>query len=289
MASSKANSICIAGGSGFIGKAIRSHLLAKGYDVEIIQRSVYQGNPDQLSLIIEGCKAVINLAGASIAKRWSPGYKREILSSRTVSTQTISNAFRLCKQAPERFISASATGIYDSVHDHDESSTALANGFLADVCLQWENEALHVQDLTKLSIIRLGVVLGRGGGSLKKLWPLFRSGLGGRLGHGLQAFPYIHIADACAAITHILEQENPAPLYNLVSPQQINNRMFTSALAKACRRPAIMIIPGFILRLVMGKAAVVLLEGQRVKPAQLLHEHFNFRFSSLNQENFFNK
>lgn len=279
--------IFIAGGRGFIGQELQQRLESDGYSVFILSRSEYQSNPVKLAEKIDGSYAVINLAGATINKPWTARYKAEILESRILSASTIAQASSLCKQPPERFISTSAVGIYDSVLEHTEQSTFFADGFLAEVCRKWEAAPVNVPAATKLIIIRLGVVLGKNGGMLKKLKPLFNYCLGGRMGSGDQAFPFIHIHDAAEAFIHILSQQSPAEIYNLVSPKMITNKQFTRAYAKALHRPAILAVPAFALKILLGKRSALILDGQKVIPEKLQQEGFKFRFPEISQPDFF--
>jgi len=287
MDSSTNKTVCIAGGNGFVGQALTIFLQQSGFSVIILPRALYQHNAQALAERIDGCHAVINLAGASIGKRWTRRYRAEIINSRLLSADNICKAMSLCNQPPERFISTSAVGIYDTIHQHSEDSTFFANDFLSDVCKRWEAAAGATPMQTKRSIIRLGVVLGKEGGTLKKLLPLFRLGLGGRMGSGKQAFSFIHIHDICKAVLHVLSQQNPKEIYNLVAPQIISNKEFTRALAQALHRPAWLIVPAFVLKLMLGKSADVVLKGQQVIPSNLLNEGFVFDFPDIHQKIFF--
>ncbi len=287
MAISNNKKIFIAGGRGFIGQVLQQKLESAGFSVFILSRTEYQSNPAKLAEKINGCFAVINLAGATINKRWTASYKAEILESRIQSASTIAQAISLCKQPPERFISTSAVGIYDTVHVHTEQSTSFAAGFLPEVCKKWEAAPANVPANTKLIIIRLGVVLGMNGGMLKKLKPLFNLCLGGRMGSGKQAFPCIHIHDVAGAIIHILSMQSPAEIYNLVSPKIITNKQFTAAFAKALHRPAIWTVPAFALKIMLGKRSALILYGQKVIPENLQQENFVFRFPDISHPDFF--
>jgi len=287
MESSINKTICIAGGNGFVGQALSKFLQQSGFTVLVLPRTLYQHDVQALADRIDGCHAVINLAGASIGKRWTRSYRAEILNSRLVSTNSICKAMSLCNQPPVRFISTSAVGIYDTIHQHSEDSIFFANDFLSDVCKRWELAADAAPDSVQKSIVRLGVVLGKEGGTLKKLLPLFRAGLGGRMGSGKQAFSFIHIHDICKAILHILSQQNSKEIYNLVAPQIISNKEFTRALAHALHRPAWLFVPAFILKFMLGKSADVILKGQQVIPANLLKEGFVFDFPDIHQQGFF--
>jgi len=287
MGSSINKTVCIAGGNGFVGQALKTSLQQSGFTVLVLPRTLYQHDVQALADRIDGCHAVINLAGASIGKRWTRSYRAEILNSRLVSTNNICKAMSLCNQPPERFISTSAVGIYDTSHQHSEDSIFFANDFLSDVCKRWELAADATPAYVRKSIVRLGVVLGKEGGTLKKLLPLFRMGLGGRMGSGKQAFSYIHIHDLCKAVLHILLQQNPSEKYNLVAPQIISNKEFTRALAQALHRPAWLFVPAFVLKLMLGKSADVILKGQQVIPSNLLNEGFEFDFPDIHQQGFF--
>lgn len=278
--------IFIAGGRGFIGQTLCRELESSGFSVVILSRSEYQSNPTKLAEQIDGSFALINLAGATINKRWNENYKTEILESRIQSTTTIAQAIDLCKQPPERFISTSAVGIYDTFHIHTEQSTSFADGFLSEVCMKWEASTTTVDRTTKRTIIRLGVVLGMNGGMLKKLKPLFKLYLGGRMGSGNQLFPLIHIQDVVGAIIHILSMQSPAEIYNLVSPKIITNKQFTRAFAKVLHRPAIWTVPAFALKIILGNRSALILDGQTVIPEKLQQEGYVFRFPDVTNAEF---
>ncbi|MPM20240.1 Epimerase family protein [bioreactor metagenome] len=279
--------ILIAGGSGFVGKALQKTLAQSGFEVVVLPRSVYQGNDNSLKNLMENVYAVINLAGAPINSRWTKKSRKEILDSRITATTQLRNAVMLCKNPPQYFISASAVGIYDTTGVHDESSDAFSNDFPAEICKSWEAPVEKIKSKTHASIVRLGLVLGKDGGTIKKLLPLFKSGLGGKLGSGKQPFPYIHIQDVCKAVIHILSQSNPSEIYNFTSPQSITNKDFTRALAKALHRPSVFFIPSFILKFLFGKRASMILNGQQVIPRNLLNEGFQFGFADINHQEFF--
>ena len=180
--------IAVNGTSGFIGGELCRFFRAEGHEVVAIPRAVY-ADKDALKDLAGGCDAVINLAGASIAARWSEAYKKRLRTSRIETTRTLAGAINELENPPF-FISASAVGIYENGIDHDESSVKFDRGFLGELACEWESEAAKAR--TQTAIFRLGVVLGRGG-ALAKMLPAFRLGLGGKLGSGEQAFCWIHI------------------------------------------------------------------------------------------------
>ncbi|PLW92972.1 MAG: TIGR01777 family protein [Marinilabiliales bacterium] len=279
---SSSNTVFIAGGSGFLGSTLNEYLTNTGYSVEILPRDIYQKNPEKLAEIINASYAVINLAGASISKRWTKKYKAELKYSRIQSTQTIVAAIEMAEIKPKVLLSASATGIYsESDESHHESSNSFADDFLGQLAQEWENEALKASKHTKVRIIRLGVILGKNGGMVKKLKPLFKWMLGGRMGSGKQAFAYVHTEDVCRACVHILKSESDQKLYNIVAPELTDNKTFTKTFAKACNRKALFIIPSFALKLFLGEGSIIILSGQKVVPAALQKEGFTFRYPDI--------
>lgn len=276
--------IIVCGASGLIGKEIARHFVNLGFSVMSITRADLQLTPSQLAAKITGAKAVINLAGASIAKRWTTRYKAELYQSRVHSTRQIAKAIEEAEQPPEVFFSASATGIYDPFEVHDEYSTSYAPNFLAKICLDWEHEATRIckENISRVIIGRLGMVLSGDGGALAAMKLPFSLGLGGRIGHGYQCMPFIHIHDVVSAIHFLIANPKAQGIYNLVAPQLISNREFTAALAKAFNRPArIPLSPG-LLRIVLGERTILLTEGQKVIPHRLSEEGFHFKYVDLN-------
>lgn len=271
----------ISGATGFIGQALTRHLRSLGHEIIPVDRRAL-GLDDRtfLEQFIEGADVVINLAGSPVAARWTHEVKAGILASRVETTRKLAGAISSAKSRP-LFLSASAIGIYDSIHRHDEESMHLANGFLAQVCEQWEKEARQVPSEVRLVILRLGVVLGPGGGVLGKMYRPFSLGLGGRIGSGRQPVSFIHIDDLLAAVQHIIEQPGIRGVVNAVAPVPSTNAEFTDKLAKVLRQPAIMAVPAFAIRMLYGEGASVMLEGQQVVPARLEKEGFRFRYPTI--------
>lgn len=275
MEESSVKRVCINGSSGFVGQQLIPFLKENGYKVITIKRE-YLNNPKELAGLINGCEAVINLAGASIAgRRWTKKYRKTILQSRIETTANLVTAIGQCDIKPKLLISASAVGIYDSLNQHTEASVNFAGDFPAEVCKAWENESAKAIPYTSVAIMRFGIVLGSEGGVLKKLRPLFKSGLGGKIGNGKQPFPFVSIKDLCRAALFIIQQQKQG-IYNLVSPEKADNKRFTKALAQSSRCPALFIIPGFLLKLLLGERADIFLKGQDVIPNRLTIEGFKF-------------
>ncbi|MCX6245161.1 MAG: TIGR01777 family oxidoreductase [Bacteroidetes bacterium] len=274
--------LSISGSTGLVGRELINKLTGDEWTFRIISRdSIKMPDEEFLEKKIEGADAVINLAGAPIIKHWTEAYKKEILDSRISTTRKIATAIRNAKVKPPVFISASAIGIYDSVNTHDEESTSLADDFLGKVCSEWEAEAMAVSDLTRVVIIRLGVVLSSKGGALKKAHGPFSFGLGGVIGSGQQAFSFIHIRDLIKIYQAILENKNITGVVNAVAPESTNNYHFTKTLGKVLNQMTIFKIPESALRLIYGDAAVTLTEGQKVVPAKLMKNGFQFEFPTI--------
>ena len=267
--------IAVNGASGFIGGELCRFFRAQGHEIVSIPRAAY-ADKDMLKNLIKGCDAVINLAGASIAARWSEAYKRRLRASRIETTRTLVCAINELENPPF-FISASAVGIYENGLGHDESSVKFDRGFLGELACEWENEAAKAR--TQTAIFRLGVVLGQGG-ALAKMLPAFRLGLGGKLGSGEQAFCWIHIADLLEVFKFVL-QNRQSGVFNLVSPTPSTNGEFTQILGEVLARTTFFKVPKFALNLMLGEGSSVLLEGAKVYPKALMESGFGFKFSDL--------
>ena len=229
---------------------------------------------------LEGLAAAIHLSGASVAAhRWTSAWKREMWLSRVESTRALASTLAALRQPPKTLMVASAAGIYGNRGDEllDESS-APGSGFLADLCREWEAAARPaVEAGIRVVHLRFGVVLGPGAGALAKMLPLFRLGLGGRLGSGRQWMSWISLADAGSAIFFAMNMPTLAGPLNVTAPRPVTNAEFTQALGKAVHRPAVLPAPAFALRLALGAMAnEALLASARVVPAKLGDAGFQF-------------
>ena len=236
---------------------------------------------------LDGIDAVVHLAGEPIAPgRWTARRKREILESRTGSTRLLSEVLARLKTPPSVLISASAIGYYGNRGDArlDEESGP-GSGFLAEVCLAWEQAVEPARRAgIRVAIPRIGVVLARHGGALAPLLLPFRLGLGGRLGHGRQYMSWIHIGDLVAAFQHALDQPDLEGPFNAVAPNPVPNTEFTKTLARVLHRPAFLPIPVPILRLALGELAEpLLLDSTRLTPSRLESTDFRFTHPKLEE------
>lgn len=232
----------------------------------------------------DGCQAVFHLAGEPVAEgRWTKAKKANIRDSRVEGTKHLVEALRQLEHRPEVLVSASAVGIYGSRGDEvlAESATA-AEGFLADVCRAWEAEALAAEDLgMRVVTIRIGLVLGAQGGALARMLPLFKLCAGGRLGHGRQWMPWIHVDDLAALFLYCAQSETLSGAVNGSAPDPVTNRHFTKALATAVGRPALFPAPAFALRVGLGEFSEVLLASQRAVPDKALSAGFEFEHPTI--------
>jgi len=279
-----------------LGTVLRKALAARGVEIlQLVRRNPVAGGqllwnpvaspaiPD--TALLEGLQAAIHLGGVNVAgHRWTPAWKREIRSSRVESTRALATALAALSQAPHTLLVASATGIYGDRGDEllDEDSNP-GRGFLADVCQEWEDAARPaVEAGIRVVNLRFGVVLGPGPGALAKMLPIFRLGLGGRLGSGRQWMSWISLADTVAAVLFALDTPTLAGPVNLTAPQPATNAEFTRALARAVHRPAVLPAPAFALRLALGAMAdEALLSSARVVPSSLLNAGFQFAHPTL--------
>ena len=281
--------IAITGASGLIGSALVGKLKGDGYTVQrLVRRPTVSAeeifwNPatQEIDLAaLEGVDAVIHLAGAGVGdKRWTKKYKSEILNSRLLGTTTIANAVAQVK--PKVFISSSAIGWYGETGNR--AVTEIDRGgddFLAAVCREWEAAADLAGDVRTVKI-RTGLVLDPTGGALGRMLPLFRFGLGGKLGSGKQWWSWITLHDHLRAIEFILENDQISGPVNVTSPNPVTNQEFTSALARALRRPALFPAPAFALKLALGGFSTEILGSKKVLPNALTEAGFNFEFPHI--------
>jgi uncharacterized protein (TIGR01777 family) len=224
---------------------------------------------------------VVNLAGAPVASRWTRARKAEIRRSRVDLTRALLERIAAFERVPQAFVSASAVGYYGtSFTETFVESSPPGDDFLARVCVEWEREANRASLLgIRVAIVRLGVVLGKDGGALKKMLLPFRFGLGGRLGSGRQWMSWVDIDDVVGIF--LLAIDSQSGVMNAVSPQPVINAEFTQVLANAVRRPAVLPVPTFALRLLFGEGAQILTGGQRVLPERTLEAGYRFRAPEL--------
>lgn len=286
--------ILISGSHGLVGKALFKSLKADGHEVFNLVRyaprseSEIEWSPDRYSIALarlEGFDAVVNLAGESIAKgRWTDDKKRSIRESRVKGTKLLGDALANLTNRPKTFICASAIGYYGNRGDEIlTESSAPGEGFLADVCVEWEKAtALATEKGIRVVNARFGVILDKNGGALAKMLPPFRMGLGGRIGSGKQWMSWIALADVVGALKFALVNGILNGPVNFVAPNPVTNAQLTKTLGKALSRPAIFPIPAFGVRLVFGEMAdALLLASQRVEPERLTAAAYQFQHEEL--------
>ena len=277
--------IAITGASGLIGTALVGHLKAEGHTVQRLVRrpaissDEVQWDPQTGYVDIEalrGVDAVIHLAGVGVGdKRWSKKYKSEILNSRLLGTTTIAKA--VAEIQPQVFISASAIGWYgESGNRAVVESDSVGEDFLAAVCREWEGAADLAAPVRTVKI-RTGLVLDPTGGALGKMLPLFRLGLGGKLGSGKQWWSWITLHDVIRAISFILDSKVEGPV-NLTAPNPVTNQEFTSALARAMHRPALFPAPALALKISLGGFSSEILGSKKVSPQVLTDAGFTWDY-----------
>jgi len=274
--------IAVSGSNGYIAKNLIPELETANHVVTRIERSEL-GNVDQLTKKLSDIDVVINLAGAPILKRWTVANKNEILRSRIDSTQNIVHAINrlTTEHRPGLFISASAIGIYSADKVHTEESNSFSNDFVADVVKCWENASKDLNPDVRKVIFRIGLILGKEAKTIQSLVPVIKLGLGGKIGNGKQPFPFIHMSDAIRSILWSIENKNSKGIYNLVAPENIDNKTFTRTLAESLNRPAIFTVPEFALKIALGEASALLLQSPQVYPERLLNEGFKFNFPDI--------
>ena len=288
--------VVVAGASGFLGRAIMADLISHGHRVsQLVRRpttSAYEieWHPEHGELdadALAGADAVISLSGTGISDhRWTPEYKRELRDSRVQPTTTIATVLAgLPEHArPSTLLSASAIGFYGERGDEPlPEGAAKGAGFLSDLVLDWESAtAAAVAAGVRVATLRTGLVLAASGGLLKRMVPLFRAGIGGRLGSGRQYQSWISLADEVAAIRFVLENDAISGPVNLVGPDPVRNAEFSAALGAVLRRPAIFPAPAFGMRLVLGEFADEgALASQRVIPEVLTEAGYRFQHADL--------
>ena len=285
--------IVISGSSGLIGTQLVAKLSNSGHEVvRLVRRSPKAGeiqwNPKSGTLdasALEGVDAVIHLSGAGIGdKRWSDGYRKEILDSRTDTTALLAKTIASLSRKPSVFLSGSAIGIYGARNDEQLTEVSThGTGFLAEVCEQWEAAAKPAVDAGIRTVyLRTGIVLSPKGGALKKLLPLFKLGVGGKFGNGKQWQSWISIDDEIGAIEYLLTA-NVSGAVNLTAPNPVTNAEFTKVLASVLKRPAIVPVPTFAPKILLGGelADALLFTGQRVIPAALNASGYSFKHTTL--------
>ena len=283
--------IVIAGGTGFLGTALVRWLRNDGHTITVLTRSPRRtnevqwdpyGSPASWVHVLQDADAVINLAGASIAKRWTGAHKREMWNSRIRSTRTLVEAMKSVPKMPATLLNASAVGIYGARGDEPlTEESAPGSGFLASLGREWEKEALAVGPQTRVVLLRSGIALDNGGGALPQMALPFRFFVGGPIASGRQYFSWIHRDDWVAMVSWALTTSGAAGPLNVTAPNPVTNGDLARTLGRVLRRPAVLPVPEIALRVVIGEMAGELVTGQRVFPAKADSLGFAFRYPLL--------
>ena len=305
--------IAVTGATGFVGRPLVGELIARGHHVAALvrdeERAAEQlgavGQRESLTITktdlfdagdtkraIEGCEGVINLAGENIfGKRWNKESLKVMRDSRVVTTRALVDAIQACNDRPQVLVSGSAVGFYGArdpdhvcAEDEIDAQQFAPRDVLAHMCLEWEAAAKRVELFGVREVrLRIGIVLGRGGGALSKMERIFKLGAGGRIGSGKQVMSWIHRRDLVRLITFCLEDARARRAMNCTAPTPVSNRVFTKALGKALRRPTIFPIPPAALRLALGKVAQILATGQNAPPRRALGHGFSFHYPTIDE------
>lgn len=277
--------VLISGATGFVGRHLSNHLEQNGHRVDPISRRANVGHdwePESLRKGVEAADAVVHLAGAGVLDhRWTESYKREIRRSRVETTDMLARA---CAGAGKRLVSTSAVGYYgpgemgDVVHEDSPPG----DDFLAGVCREWEGALEPAREAgVSVAVLRVAVVLGPDGGALKRMLLPFKLGLGGPIGSGRQPFPWIHVEDLARMYLWLVTRPEEQGVFNAVAPEAVDQRTFARALGGALGRPAVVPLPGFVLRLGLGEGAEMLTRGQHVEPKRARERGFEFEHGEL--------
>ena len=269
--------IAVTGATGFVGRQLTAELTREGHSVLRLSRGQTDLRRDP------PVDAVVHLAGEPVSQRWNAAVKQRIRDSRVTGTRNLVDAMARLEHKPKVLVCASAVGYYGQRGDQPlDESAAPGEGFLSDVCREWEAEADRAASFgIRVVKIRIGLVLGRDGGALAAMLLPFRLGLGARLGDGRQWMSWIHLEDLTGMIRFALANDQASGAWNGVAPNPVTNAAFTRALGAALHRPAFFWAPEFVIRLGAGEMAQILFNSQRCAPAAPLAAGFRFRFPDL--------
>lgn len=287
--------VLVTGGTGFIGRVLCPELLAAGYEVDVLSRQKPEdvraicGRVTPIRIITDirdrpDYDAVVNLAGEGIAeKRWTDHRKQVLRDSRIALTRELVSTLIHHDKLPGVMVSGSAVGYYGAQGDTVVTEATSPNDeFSHRLCADWEKAAAPLADQgVRVCYSRTGVVAGAGGGFLKQMVVPFKLGLGGRIGDGYQYMPWVHRRDVVNAILWMMAEPSASGPYNVVSPNPVTNRTFTSTLAGVLGRPALFPVPATVLKMALGEMSRLLLTGQRATPERLEQEGFRFTWPEL--------
>lgn len=287
--------ILITGGTGFIGSRLVRLLVDDGHRVTVITRDVVNaarkiGNGTELVSSLEELPddsridVIVNLAGEPINTRWSEAKKKNLIESRVSATNAVVSLIGRLEVKPKVLVSGSAIGFYGT-HGNEELTecSTPSEEFTHELCKKWEDAARRAEALgVRVSLIRTGIVLGKGGGALEKLLPAYRKGIGGPLGSGRQFMSWIEIDDLIGIICHIVNNETLFGPINATAPHAVTNKEFARTLGRVLERPAFFRMPSFVVKALFGEMGeTLLLKGQRVVPEKALKSGYIFKYPDL--------
>jgi len=276
--------VLVSGATGFLGSQLVPGLRARGHEVHSVGRhgADHDWSLASLERGVAWCEGIVSLAGEPIlGRRWNPAVKQQLWSSRFETTRALAQS--AARHGTRVFVGASAIGFYGAHGDEElDEGARQGSDFVAQLCGDWE-AALEPAATAGVRCVspRIGVVLGRGGGVLGRLMPIFKLGLGGPVGNGRQWFSWIHIDDLLALLAWMLESESARGIYNATAPGPVTSAEFARTLGRVLHRPAFLPVPALALRLRFGEGASVMLTGQRVLPARALASGFRFAHAAL--------
>lgn len=293
--------IAVTGGTGFIGKVVVKRLLDAGLETVVLSRDPVKAafqvdrrarcapwsasmSPEELAEAIEGCAAIVHLAGENVgAGRWTESRKRALVESRTIGTQTLVQAISRMNEKPRTLVAASAVGFYGDRGDEllDESSAPGA-GFLTDLCIAWEAAARQAEKLgVRVVSLRIGMAVGRGGGALEKMALPFRMFAGGHIGSGNQWVPWVHVEDVAGLVMFALNNAGAPSVMNVCAPEPVQLKTFCRELGRVMNRPSWFPVPGFVLKTALGEQSTIVLSSTRAEPKAALSAGYTFRFPDV--------
>ncbi len=286
--------ILVTGATGFIGRQVVLHLRDRGHTIAVLTRDAKKAlvrlpiacpvfswpNADQPPPreAFDGVDAVVHLAGENIINRWTVSRKKKIINSRIESTRQLVTMMQELDHKPKVFVCASAIGYYGDRGDESlDESAEPGKGFLPDLCRQWEETASQAEDCgIRVVSLRIGVVLGHDGGALQPMLPPFRLGFGGKVASGKQWMSWVHVRDLAGLVRHAIETSSMTGPVNAVSPRPVTNAEFIRTLGKVLKRPHLIPVPGFVLKIIMGEASQVVLTSQKVIARKAVGYEFEF-------------
>lgn len=273
--------IAICGKSGLVGSKLEEFFNPNHNEI-VGLRVREDTSVENIAEQLEKCDVLINLSGTTILAPWSESYKKKLRSSRIETTKKLVDAIAVCKEKPKLFLSASAVGIYESNIAHDDNSKKYADDFLSALCLEWETEAEKAKAFdVRVVTMRFGVIFAKEGGAMDKILPPFKMGVGGKLGDGTQMVSWIHIEDLLRAIEFIIKTPAISGSVNFTTPYPISNIEQTKILGEVLKRPTFFCVPAFLIKLIFGEGAHVVLDSKEAYPTKLRENGFEFHYEKF--------